>query len=617
MPRYALVGAVAVSVLLASAAFGVEGLVRRTPKPIKSPTATSHRGPGRPPVQRMDGDWSKSGGNARRNALSPWVGPTFFDPLWSVQDFAVISWQPLVAKRTAFVVRHKGFPASATDSYISALSLDTGETLWQGSIPFEPGDAFTSLMGARDNRVYATRAGNGAFAPLYALDARTGGIVWASAEDIQVGPYSWVLFAQNGDPIQAGTPFVKRFDKATGATLWTHPRSCPDTVPCGMAMSGDAIYLLDYSDTLQTHLVRLDAVTGAEMYAGPTLPFPFMAKNDPMVGLDGTVYLSHGGTLHALFDDGAGFAEKWAVPIAEQYTAEMGVGPDGSIYTLGSGLEVVRLDPATGATLGASAPIPAESFYVFAAPRFAVDAAGTVFMQTGGTSDAARLYAFTNGLAPLWDTPVRWPNIGGPALGEDGTLVMGDLDGVRAFRADTCSDGRCRLAQTETGSCFDRFSCGGDTLVGGGARSWVAFDPRKLRGVDPCGADLVFRQTNGENAPFGWPITLEVHDVSTQIEDLVALHVPPDPLGEQIHDDLGTGSLYAAFTMQAENDGAVVRVPLGALGLSALRAAAEAGASRFAVGLSTPDSGGFLGPKEAAIDVVSCDAKNINLYPAP
>lgn len=93
----------------------------------------------------------------------------------------------------------------------------------------------------------------------------------------------------------------------------------------------------------------------------------------------------------------------------------------------------VRLDPATGAVTG-SAGVLAP----LGAPRVAVDAAGRVYVCNGWASSPAndgRLWAFTADLSQqLFSLVLQRPNQGGPAIAEDGTLLVCDLAAVRAWR---------------------------------------------------------------------------------------------------------------------------------------------------------------------------------------
>jgi hypothetical protein len=93
--------------------------------------------------------------------------------------------------------------------------------------------------------------------------------------------------------------------------------------------------------------------------------------------------------------------------------------------------ELVRLDPDTGEVLDSAGVIPG-----FSKPRMAIDAEGRVFFSNGAF-DTGRLYSFNADLTERWSVPVTNINIGGPALGQEGVLVVcGIGTDVRAFQ--TC-----------------------------------------------------------------------------------------------------------------------------------------------------------------------------------
>jgi len=113
--------------------------------------------------------------------------------------------------------------------------------------------------------------------------------------------------------------------------------------------------------------------------------------------------------------------------------ASFGVGPDGSVYSYSPAREIQRLDPANGAVLDVSAPVPSDATF---SPRMAIDRDGTVDVTNGGFA-GGRLLSYAPDLAPLWSVSVPGVNVGGPALGQDGTLVVCSTTGtVRAYRCD-------------------------------------------------------------------------------------------------------------------------------------------------------------------------------------
>ncbi|MBI5864085.1 MAG: hypothetical protein HZB38_06210 [Planctomycetes bacterium] len=167
----------------------------------------------------------------------------------------------------------------------------------------------------------------------------------------------------------------------------------------------------------------------------------FTLQNTPMVSHDGTIYLSrtqnNAGTdfFYAINDDGAAMTIRWSVPARWSVVSEFAVAADGSVFMLAPGEIVKRLDPLTGATLAESAPIVSDAN---AQPRMAVDREGRLFLCNGSFTNG-RFYSFNPELSLRWSVPVANSNVGSPAIGCDGTLVIcGVGTDVRAYRTARC-----------------------------------------------------------------------------------------------------------------------------------------------------------------------------------
>ncbi|UCD74087.1 MAG: PQQ-like beta-propeller repeat protein [Phycisphaerales bacterium] len=383
-------------------------------------------------------DWNNSGKNPGRNALSAEIGPESAEILWSGGRTSLIAWQPVIEGERVFMVRQSGWPSDEPGaSPVVAMDLNTGEELWAEHIPFSDGDWTTWIAGVRDGKVYAGRSGNGASvsAKLYALDAADGHTLWISEDEIDAGAYDGVVFAPNGDLIIGSFMDIWRISAADGSTVWHSPRTGSVSGTCGAALHGDAVYVADavYGGT---EIVRYDLATGAEMYASDVMP-GFTIQNTPMCGPDGTIYLSRTQKnpdvdyFYALEDDGTQITEKWHVPAAWTTTSEFGIGPDGSVYMMAPGYELVRLDPEDGTQLNTTGPLDG-----FSKPHMAIDADGKIFLSNGAFN-TGRLYSYDADLTWRWDVPVTNINIGGPALGSHGTLVVcGVSTDVRAYRTE-------------------------------------------------------------------------------------------------------------------------------------------------------------------------------------
>jgi hypothetical protein len=397
------------------------------------------------------GDWTNNGGNASRNGLSDEVGPIAADPLWSGGRSSIIAWQPMIAGRRVFLVRQTGFPPAGepNGSPVVCQDLDTGAELWFRHVPYVSGDWTTWILGTSNGLVYASRSGNGASVSqiVYALDQATGNTAWTSAEPIDAGPYDGVVFTTDGDMVVGNASNVRRISAADGSTVWTSPRICNVTSSCGVALSGDAVYVAEPAPGGNV-IRKLDLATGMSLYQTPVM-VGFTLQNTPFAGPDGTVYLSRTQNnpstdfFYAFDDTGTALVERWHVDAGWTTFSEWGCASDGSVYMIDRTFRVRRLDPATGATLATSMDPIASSG---PSPHMAVDASGKVYLSNGGFSNG-RLYSFNDDLSLRWSVAVTNINQGGPSLGEDGTLVVAGIGtDVRAYRS-SCQTGASAVAR--------------------------------------------------------------------------------------------------------------------------------------------------------------------------
>jgi hypothetical protein len=389
-------------------------------------------------------DWPNSGGNAGRNGQTNQLCPDAADVLWTGGRSSIIAWQPVIEGERVFMVRQLSFPPETTGSPVVAMNLNTGAELWFAHIPANAGDWTTWIAGVKNGRVFAGRSGNGASisAKLHCLDAASGAHLWESQALINAGAYDGVVFADDGDPIIASFRKIWRIDAETGNTVWEADRTCSVSGNCGGAVHGDAVYVVDA--VAGGHAFRkFNLTTGAFQYASPVMA-GFLTQNTPMAGPDGTLYLNRVQNnttvdfFYAFADNGSAFTQKWSIPAPYTTGGEFGIGPDGSVYTLTTGYQLVRLNPDTGAVINTAPPIG-----TFSAPRFAIDTQGRVYLSNGGFSNG-RLFSFNADLTPRWDVGVTNINIGGPAVGQQGTLVVcGVGTDVRAYRTNRACYANC------------------------------------------------------------------------------------------------------------------------------------------------------------------------------
>ncbi|MBN1435068.1 PQQ-binding-like beta-propeller repeat protein [Candidatus Fermentibacterales bacterium] len=449
-------------------------------------------------------DWSNSGGNQGRNCLTEEVGPIEADLLWSGGRTSLIAWQPVTEGNLLFVVRQAAWPGTPGDSPVVCMDLSTGGEEWAEDIPYATGDWITWIAGVMNGLVFASRGGNGASvsAPLYALDVTDGSVVWVSDDEIDAGAYDGVVFAGDGDPVIASFRDIWRIDCVDGSTEWHASRTASVSGECGGCIHGDGFYVVDAVPGGHA-FVKYDLETGAELYHGPVMS-GFTAQCTPMAGPDGTLYFNRSQSnpavdyFYAFEDTGTGFTEKWHIPTVNAAGPEFGVGPDGSVYFVIPGPCLARVDPDDGTVLAQTDTLPDYSKC-----RLALDADGTVFFSNGSFA-GGRLYAFTANLDPLWDTAVTNINIGGPALGQNGTVVVcGIGTDVRAYRSSEGIPGMGPAPAALSICCLPNPSSGPVTVSLSGPRGEHA----SLAVFDLSGrmvADLGELETSPEGAGVVW-----------------------------------------------------------------------------------------------------------------
>jgi len=393
------------------------------------------------------GSWQVSGGTPRRDCRSDELGPTTADLLWSGGRFSWIAYQPITDGDRVFMVRQNDLNNGPEGSPVVAMDLATGAELWAVHIPYEAGDWTTWIAAAHSGLVFTSRSGNGASvsAKIYALSQEDGSVVWASEDEVVAGAYDGVVLAPDGDLLVGDFTKVMRIDAEDGSTVWNvprgdpgHPSSCSVSGSCGGATFGDAVYVANAAGGGHV-IARHDLATGAWQYSSPVMP-GFTLQNTPFVGPDGTVYLSRTQNnvsvdyFYAFEDTGTTLVERWHVPAAWTTNSEFAVAADGSPFMFAPGYELVRLDPATGATVDSAGAFPECTYGI----RMAIDGNGTFSFGNGAFPPyQGRLRVFDANLDPLWDTPVNNINIGGPAIGHGGALVVcGISTDVRVYRPE-------------------------------------------------------------------------------------------------------------------------------------------------------------------------------------
>lgn len=419
-------------------------------------------------------DWNNLGGSAARNGFAYPLGPRSATAAWTnATDFSIIAWAPYIEDGRVFTVRESGFPQNggAANDAIVAYDLASGAELWRTTLPFGGNTALewiASISGVKDGRLYATRSQNGTALPVQALDATSGAPLWTSAASLQSFAYDGAVFAPDGDLIVADLDKIVRIESSDGSTVWSTTRSCPVSGNCGPAATETAVYI-DQAAPGGNEITKLDLATGAVLYSSQVMP-GFTDQNTPFVSHDGkTVYFARSQNnatfdmLYAFEDDGGQFNLLWSRPVRWTTSHEHGIAADGSIYTFLPGEEFVRLDPATG-NVTASAGVLSPAGSPNLSPKTVVDARGTVYVSNGWASTPAsdgRMWAFSPDLATTYFVlNLDRQNQGGPALAEDGTLVLCDRSSVQAYREPGGPQTYCTSKQNSDGCAPPIFADG-------------------------------------------------------------------------------------------------------------------------------------------------------------
>jgi outer membrane protein assembly factor BamB len=394
-------------------------------------------------------DWQTGvGGDPARDGLSPHLGPRQRVILWEGSLPGIVAQQAIIDGDLVVTNRIASFDIP-TGTWIVAHELFTGELRWQKQLPYDfPGSSWRSRASAmRDGLVYATRAGNTNLDYLYALDQADGEIVWQSEDLVDESTTESLAFAADGDLIAGNFDALLRIDRDTGDTVWSSPRSCPTSNGCQAAVNGDRAYIWEASPEGPV-ITAFDLLEGDRLYSSAGIGGGYIQQVCPFTGPDGTVYAPRTQNnpvtdyLVAFEDNGLGLVEKWSVPMGYTPFASFGVGPDGTVYAYSADKEIIRLDPETGGVLDASIPLRAAGETTLAA-RMAIGANGVLYVTNGGFADG-ELFSFDPDLSLRWQVPVTNVNVGGPALGPCGVLVVcGVGTDVRAYQTPCPGDLDC------------------------------------------------------------------------------------------------------------------------------------------------------------------------------
>jgi outer membrane protein assembly factor BamB len=384
-------------------------------------------------------EWNTgSGGKPSRHSLSNEYGPEAATLLWQNGINAVIAQQAVIDGSIVAMSRIFNLNNVLYGTAIVAQDLFTGDTLWTTQLPVDfPSTDWRSRVSAfRDGVIYATRSGNTNYSYMYALDATNGSVIWQSEELVNESSTESASFAGNGDLIVGNFESIIRINGADGSTVWQTNRSCPTSNGQEVAVYFNRGYYWEASPGGPKVSV-IDLTSGNYLYSSEGLTPGFIQQLGLFIGPDGIIYaprtMNNAATdfLFALKDNGMALEELWNVPLGYVPFATFGVGPDGSVYSYSTSGEVIRIDSETGTVLDNSSVILTGAS---SSPRMAIDANGYVFV-TNGEFPTGAVYSFNPDLSIRWSENITNVNVGGPAIGSNGTLVVcGIGTNVRAYQ---------------------------------------------------------------------------------------------------------------------------------------------------------------------------------------
>jgi outer membrane protein assembly factor BamB len=386
-------------------------------------------------------DWTVGvGGKPARHSLSSEYGPTAPDTLWQGGLYAIIAQQAVIEGNVVVMPRIQNLGDVLHGTLIVAHDLQTGDTLWTTDLPvdFPSTDWRNRVSAIRDGKVYATRAGNTNASYMYALDTTDGSIIWRSDSLVDESSTEGISFANNGDLIVGNFTSVMRINALDGTAMWKTTRYSPTSGGSQAAVHGYSVYTWEASG-YGPKISVFDISTGNYLYSSQAIGGGLAQQVSPFVGPNGIVYATRTqnnpltDSLVAFVDIDTALERIWSVPLGYVPLASFGVGPDGSVYSYSTNGEVFRID-STGTVIDTSQQIlidyPAQ-------PRMAIGAEGIVYVTNGGFTNGA-LYSFNPDLTLRWSTPIVNVNVGGPAIGSGGVLIVcGIGTDVRAYEGGT------------------------------------------------------------------------------------------------------------------------------------------------------------------------------------
>ncbi|AKB36571.1 cell surface protein [Methanosarcina siciliae C2J] len=338
-----------------------------------------------------DAPWPKFQYDLANTGQSPYNGPQTNTVLWTSSVGGMnYAGQAIAEDGTIYTGGGSTFYALYPNG-TTRWSYGVGNSIYSTPAIAEDG---TIYVGCMDSKVYAFNA--------------DGTLKWS---------YTTGNKLQNSPAIGAdGTVYIGSYDKVfyainpDGSLKWTYDGATGYYYYSSAAIADDGtIYVGDYKGVL--HALYPNGTARWTSQIG-------MIFASPIIGEDGTIYLTHGSYLSAVNPDGT---VDWSYTVGGYGYGSPAVGSDGTVYVGSYAGEVFAIN-ANG-TQKWSYPLSSSSRF-YAAPAIGAD--GSVYL---GSTDS-NVYAFNTDGTLKWSYTTDGAIRNGPTIGDDGTLYIGNQAGT-------------------------------------------------------------------------------------------------------------------------------------------------------------------------------------------
>ena len=401
--------------------------------------------------------WWRMRGDSNSTGRGLFAATRVSDLAWAVSTGSAIESSPAIAgDGTTYVGSDDGKLYAITQNGTIRWTADFGAPVYGSPCIADDGSI---VVGSGDGKV---RCLNKAGEILWSYT--TGGLIVASpvvkAGTVYIGSSNGSLYALG---LADG---IKAWSYATGGAIWSSP--AVDAAGVVYVTSEDGcLYALTSGGSRKWRYQ-----TGSSVIASPA------------VSLDGVIYFGSGdGGFYAINANGT---KKWRFETNRIIDSSAAIGPNGNLY-FGTGYEGsdgrVYAVKADGAELW---HVDLPNGGVTSSP--AVDPSGAIYFGTCNKN----IYAYLSDGTKLWEYATGDSVAGSPALGADGSVVVGSYDGkVYCLRDATSKD--LTPPTTPVVRAISTSIAPGDPL----RASWSASDPESMVaeytyavGTEPGGSNV-------------------------------------------------------------------------------------------------------------------------------